>query len=200
MVSAGDGRLWTSCGLFADFLRTKRGPRRTHDHEQRYPGRADTWSRYRPSGRGHPGRRSNAVSARPRASARGRHVPVLHAAGVQLGDQIGQRLRARPPLPGHQRLLDQGKGLSTSTIRSRTSTAARPDSAAGESSQARWRHEDEHHLGTDLVPGQLPAPLRRRAARPPGICLESERWPALGALSADGGRCSVRYASPRVPG
>jgi hypothetical protein len=58
-------------GRLADSLRTKRGPLRTHDHEHRYRGRADTLSRYQPLGRGHPGPRSNAVSSRPSASARG---------------------------------------------------------------------------------------------------------------------------------
>src|SRR5665647_2416141 len=36
---------------------------------------------------------------------------------------------------------------STSTTRSTTWTAARPEAAGRVSSQARWRHEDEHHLG-----------------------------------------------------
>src|SRR5665647_2117929 len=36
---------------------------------------------------------------------------------------------------------------STSTARSTTWTAARPEAAARVSSQARWRHEDEHHFG-----------------------------------------------------
>src|SRR5665648_253345 len=36
---------------------------------------------------------------------------------------------------------------STSTTRSTTWTAARPDAAARVSSQARCRHDDEHHLG-----------------------------------------------------
>jgi hypothetical protein len=37
--------------------------------------------------------------------------------------------------------------LSTSITRSTTWTAARPDAAARVSSQARCRHEDEHHFG-----------------------------------------------------
>jgi len=36
---------------------------------------------------------------------------------------------------------------STSTTRSTTRTGARPDATARVSSQARWRHDDEHHFG-----------------------------------------------------
>jgi len=36
---------------------------------------------------------------------------------------------------------------STSTTRSTTRTATRPDATARVSSQARWRHDDEHHFG-----------------------------------------------------
>jgi len=50
----------------------------------------------------HAGRRSNAVSACPSASAR--------AGRSRLGDQIGQRLRPCPPVRGQQHLPDQGNG------------------------------------------------------------------------------------------
>jgi len=141
MVSIGDQRLWTSCGLFADFLRTKRGPLRTHDNEQRYRGRADTLRRYRlgvvATRAAGPTRSASAPAHRPGRAGPGSATRSANVCGHA-------RARAGTPAPARPReraCRPRPNGLRPRPRRARTR-------AARESSQSRWRHEVEHHVNT----------------------------------------------------
>jgi len=173
-------------GRLADFLRTKRGPRRTHDHEQRYPGREHvepllsvvSWPPVPPVQRGQRPPQRIGQAGRSRS-----YMRPMSSSATGSASACGH---ARPR-GDTSACSTKGTGLSTSTMRSTTSTAARPDSAARERSQARWWHEDEHHLGSRPRAGTITRPASASSCATSWHSLESERRPTLGALSADGG-------------
>jgi hypothetical protein len=99
---------------------------------------------------------------------------------------VGQRLWARPPLRGHQPCSTKTTDLSTSTMRSTTSTAARRTPAAVRAFRPGGGMRTSTTSAPDLVPGQLPAPVWRRTARPPGIDWKANAGQLLAPLAPTG--------------
>ena len=141
MVSIGDQRLWTSCGLTADFLRTERdqGPDNMTISNRIRPGirfepLPPWWVATRAAG---PTRSASAPAHRPGRAGPGSATRSANVCGHA-------RARAGTPAPARPReraCRPRPNGLRPRPRRARTR-------AARESSQSRWRHEVEHHVNT----------------------------------------------------
>ncbi len=107
---------------------------------------------------------------------------------------VSSCLVSSPSTPTHSVRLGVAGGISTPTSLSMTRTAARPEDAARDCSQARWRHTVEHQVGmrpralTSIGPPHHPqicAAARRAAAGVDLPPLERSRRRFLSARQVD---------------